>query len=189
MIKTIAIQGMTCAGCRKTVEQGIDTIEGISKVRVNLASGVVTFDAKREIPLEAIQGVLAEKYKVLDKSYASSVNDLDSVNNTMTQETSKLKQLRPLFLIFTYISVAALVLHRTDMQLKGVMLDFMGLFYIVFSFFKFLDVKGFTSSFSMYDPLAKSIPMYGWIYPFVELGLGVLLLLSLIHISEPTRPY
>ena len=176
MIKTIAIQGMTCAGCRKTVEQGIDTIEGISKVRVNLASGVVTFDAKREIPLEAIQGVLAEKYKVLDKSYASSVNDLDSVNNTMTQETSKLKQLRPLFLIFTYISVAALVLHRTDMQLKGVMLDFMGLFYIVFSFFKFLDVKGFTSSFSMYDPLAKSIPMYGWIYPFVELGLGVLLL-------------
>jgi len=29
----------------------------------------------------------------------------------------------------------------------------------------------------MYDPLAKSIPIYGWVYPFIELGLGLLFLL------------
>ena len=53
----------------------------------------------------------------------------------------------------------------------------MGLFYIVFSFFKMLDLKGFPESFSMYDPLAKRLPIYGWIYPFIETGLGLMLLM------------
>jgi len=57
------------------------------------------------------------------------------------------------------------------------MLDFMGLFYIVFSFFKLLDLKGFPESFSMYDPLAKIIPAYGWVYPFIELALGLMFLM------------
>ena len=57
------------------------------------------------------------------------------------------------------------------------MLDFMGLFYIVFSFFKFLDLKGFPESFRMYDPLAKVIPIYAWVYPFVEAALGLLFLM------------
>ena len=56
------------------------------------------------------------------------------------------------------------------------MLDFMGLFYIVFSFFKLLDLKGFPESFKMYDPLAKAIPAYGFLYPFIEVGLGLLFL-------------
>jgi hypothetical protein len=57
------------------------------------------------------------------------------------------------------------------------MLDFMGLFYIVFSFFKFLDLKGFLESFKMYDPLAKALPVYGWVYPFIESILGLLFLM------------
>ena len=57
------------------------------------------------------------------------------------------------------------------------MLDFMGLFYIVFSFFKMLDLKGFPDSFRMYDPLAKRIPIYGWIYPFIETALGLMFLM------------
>ena len=56
------------------------------------------------------------------------------------------------------------------------MLDFMGLFYIVFSFFKMLDLKGFPESFSMYDPLAKRVPIYGKVYPFIETALGLMFL-------------
>jgi hypothetical protein len=29
----------------------------------------------------------------------------------------------------------------------------------------------------MYDPLAKRIPIYGWIYPFIETALGLLFLM------------
>ena len=55
-------------------------------------------------------------------------------------------------------------------------MEFMGLFFIVFSFFKILDIKGFASSFAMYDPLAGRLPAYGLIYPFLELGLGLMFL-------------
>ena len=57
------------------------------------------------------------------------------------------------------------------------MFDFMGLFYIVFSFFKFLDYTGFPDSFRMYDPLAKVLPAYGWVYPFIETALGLMFLM------------
>ena len=57
------------------------------------------------------------------------------------------------------------------------MYDFMGLFFIVFSFFKFLDYKNFPGTFKMYDPIAKVIPLYGWIYPFIESTLGLAFLI------------
>ena len=59
------------------------------------------------------------------------------------------------------------------------MLDFMGLFYIIFSFFKLLDLKGFPESFKMYDPLAKAIPGYGLVYPFIEVLLGLMFLMRI----------
>lgn len=59
------------------------------------------------------------------------------------------------------------------------MLDFMGLFYIVFSFFKLLDLKGFSKSFRMYDPLSKTLPIYAWVYPFIEVVIGLLFLMRI----------
>ncbi|MGY8917916.1 MAG: MauE/DoxX family redox-associated membrane protein, partial [Flavobacteriales bacterium] len=88
-----------------------------------------------------------------------------------------LQQLKPLVLILFYITSAAVLLHYNDWSWNEFMLDFMGLFYIVFGFFKMLDLKGFTESFKMYDPLAKRLPIYGWIYPFIETALGVMFLM------------
>jgi hypothetical protein len=51
-------------------------------------------------------------------------------------------------------------------------------FFLVFSFFKFLDLKGFATSYAMYDVVAKKIPVYGFIYPFLELGLGIAYLIN-----------
>ena len=51
-------------------------------------------------------------------------------------------------------------------------------FFLVFSFFKFLDLKGFAQSYAMYDLAAKKIPTYGFVYPFIELGLGLAYLLN-----------
>ena len=82
----------------------------------------------------------------------------------------------PLFLILGYITVAAILLNYKPWDLGEAMFDFMGLFYIVFSFFKLLDLKGFPDSFRMYDPLAKVVPAYGWVYPFIETALGLMFL-------------
>ena len=40
-----------------------------------------------------------------------------------------------------------------------------------------LDLKGFPESFRMYDPLAKRVPFYGKVYPFIETALGLMFLL------------
>jgi hypothetical protein len=53
------------------------------------------------------------------------------------------------------------------------MRHFMAGFFLVFSFFKLLNLKGFAESYVMYDVLAKQIPAWAYLYAFVELGLGI----------------
>lgn len=51
--------------------------------------------------------------------------------------------------------------------------DFMGYFLVVFSMFKFFNMEGFADGFQMYDLLAKPFRPYAYLYPFIELGLGL----------------
>ena len=39
-----------------------------------------------------------------------------------------------------------------------------------------LDISGFATSFSMYDPIASKVTSYGKVYPFLETLLGLMLL-------------
>ena len=52
------------------------------------------------------------------------------------------------------------------------MQNFMGAFFLAFSFFKLLDLRGFADSYRMYDIIAQRVPSYGYVYPFIELALG-----------------
>ena len=51
--------------------------------------------------------------------------------------------------------------------------DFMGQFLVVFAMFKFFNLEGFADGFQMYDLLAKSWRPYAFVYPFIEMGLGL----------------
>src|SRR2546430_1143788 len=51
--------------------------------------------------------------------------------------------------------------------------DFMGFFLIVFSMFKLFDLEGFADGFQMYDLLAKPVRVYAYLYPIIELALGL----------------
>lgn len=53
-------------------------------------------------------------------------------------------------------------------------------FFLVFSAFKLMDLKGFAQGYSTYDLLAKKVFPYGYIYPFIELFFG----LSMILLGE-----
>ena len=55
---------------------------------------------------------------------------------------------------------------------------FMSGFFLTFSFFKLLDLKGFAESYSMYDIIAKRFKPWAFIYPFLELILGIAFLLN-----------
>ncbi len=58
------------------------------------------------------------------------------------------------------------------------MQNFMAGFFLVFSFFKLLNLKGFAESYSTYDIIAKKWLGWGYVYAFIELGLGIAYLLN-----------
>ncbi|MEO1485213.1 MAG: MauE/DoxX family redox-associated membrane protein [Bacteroidota bacterium] len=170
MERTYAISGMTCQGCVASVKGKLEGVEGVEGVAIDLAKGEGTLEMQRDIPLEEFAKVLPAKYVITSEE--------SPISEGVSQPTvSKWKQLKPLFLIFAYLFGAAFLLNFKAWDFQNAMMDFMGLFYVVFSFFKFLDLKGFPESFKMYDPLAKVFPLYGWIYPFLELALGLCFLM------------
>lgn len=52
-------------------------------------------------------------------------------------------------------------------------------FFLVFGGFKLLDLKGFAEGYRMYDLLAMRLPVYGYVYPFIELFFGFAMILGL----------
>lgn len=171
VMKTIyTIEGMTCGGCVASVTEKLEDLLGQGNVKVALKEKTVAINHKDQLDFGLLQNALAPKYTLLKNAIENEV-----VGGVL--EESKWKQLRPLFLIFFYLFSTAFLLNRAAWDTSEAMLDFMGLFYIVFAFFKFLDLKGFPESFAMYDPLAKRLQLYGWVYPFLETALGLMFLM------------
>lgn len=57
--------------------------------------------------------------------------------------------------------------------------NFMGGFFLAFSFFKLLNLQGFVDAYQTYDVIARPVRAYGYVYPFIELGLGIAYLVRL----------
>ena len=167
MKSNFQISGMTCNGCKSSVEDKLSSLDGVDDVQVDLTKGEAVIQSKKPISLSLITNSLPPKY---------NITSIGSNQDNEIIKASKLKQLKPLFIILAYISITSLLLNFKNWNSTNVMLDFMGLFYIIFSFFKILDIKGFSISFRMYDPLAKKVPLYGIIYPFIEILLGIMFL-------------
>ena len=167
MKTTFKISGMTCNGCRSTVENKLSSLDGVDNAQVNLTNGEAIVYSKNPISFSLISNSLPSKYRV--------IRNIPDQDNEIIK-SNKIKQLKPLFIILGYISLTSILLNFKNWNSTNAMLDFMGLFYIIFSFFKILDIKGFSTSFKMYDPLAKKITIYGYIYPFIEILLGLMFL-------------
>lgn len=170
MKHTYTVTGMTCNGCRTQVEENLNNLDGVINASVNLDKSEAVIEMAEHLSANTLQNALSDKYTISEKNIFKTATPIAN------EEKSDFQQLFPLFLIFGYIITAAILLNITPWNLNGFMLDFMGLFYIVFSFFKLLDLKGFPESFKIYDPLAKAIPVYAWVYPFIEVVLGLMFL-------------
>ena len=169
MNKSFIITGMTCKGCQNFVKQKIESLEDVISAEISLERGIATINSKKTISENILSNILGSKYSV------KTENNFKNFQNN----NSKLKQLKPLILIFAYIIIFTFSYsYYFELTPKRGMQIFMGLFFIVFSFFKFLDYKGFPDSFKRYDPIAKIVPFYAEFYPFLETGLGISYLLE-----------
>ena len=176
MTQTYHIQGMTCNGCKDSVTRAFQSLEGVYQVHVDLEKGTALLTTASVLQTKLLKEVLPSKFTLIEYNTQRVKQNNVFARDKKAPQGSKLEQLKPLFLIFGFLLLISSALNFRGFTTLDFMLDFMGLFFFVFSLFKFLDLSGFALSFAMYDPLAKRLPLYGRVYPFLELILGFLLL-------------
>lgn len=165
------LEGLTCSSCVADVKSSLLTMPDVVAAEVTRDSAAITMS--RHISTEELQNAMGRngKYKITEDA---------SVHHQMTASPEKtwLQTYKPLLLVATFITGVSLLVSRTGTGIDGMkwMNAFMAGFFIVFSFFKLLDLRGFADSYAMYDLLAKRVKGYGYVYPFIEVALGVMYL-------------
>ncbi len=83
---------------------------------------------------------------------------------------------QPIFVIFGVALAGGIVLTLGASQgfsWARLMQGTMGFFLLPLALLKLLDLTGFVSAFARYDPVTKLFRPYGYLYPFLELGLAL----------------
>ncbi len=90
---------------------------------------------------------------------------------------------RSLYIIIGLIFLVSIVVTALDFSFRSLIENFMIGFFLVFSGFKILDLKGFAAGYSTYDLLAKKWFSYGYIYPFLELSFAIVMILKIFSLE------
>lgn len=97
---------------------------------------------------------------------------------------SKNKSFYKYWPLVSLVIISALSASAINVQVSGDMHIwmhyFMGIFLVFFATLKIFDPIGFADGFTMYDLVAKKWRIYAYIYPVIELVLGLLYLSFLI---------
>lgn len=171
MESSVQLSGLKCRSCVAKITAALERLAGVESVEVSLDPPVARLESSEPVSRSEIDGAVrsAGDYNVVSISgappaFASSPTD-DAASGS----------LYPLVLIVAYIAGTVAVLAWTSgtFTLPTFMNGFMGGFFLVFSFFKLLDLSGFAASYRTYDLVAAGWPNWGYMYPFIELVLGV----------------
>lgn len=172
MKRIYQVLGMQCSSCVEKIQKSMKQLSPVKTVDIDLDSSQMTIFSNQVIPVEKIRLHLAEI-----GNYQISENQ----SSAASHQVSKYKTYYPLFLIVLFIvGVGILVQYPFDnFSFVLLMRHFMAGFFIVFSFFKLLDVPSFIRSYRAYDIIAKKWKGWAWLYPYLELGLGIAYLIDL----------
>lgn len=165
MTHTYKVTGMTCGSCEAKVKSTLLMLPNVTEVEVSKEKQTAIITMDKHIALSTFQNALDKKYSITAEEH----------DETAEQAKSWLATYKPILIIFAYIttiSVIAGTQHNTFHWMQAMNI-FMAGFFLTFSFFKMLDLKGFAESYSMYDIVAKKVKAWGFIYAFIELGLGI----------------
>jgi len=174
MQKEYTITGMTCNGCVNSVKKSLETLPEVESATIDLEAKKGILQLKEPIAIEILQQAIGH-YQIQEKKeiplqMAEVVTDLDKSFSTY----------KPLIMIVSFIAGVTLLSQYpfNDFSAMLWMRHFMAGFFIVFAFFKLLNIQGFASSYQMYDIVAARWKSWGYIYPFIELSLGILYLID-----------
>ncbi len=161
--RTIKIEGMHCGSCVKKTSEALKRVAGVLDAVVSLEEHNAKLTLAYDVDDEKLDKLLRAA-----GDYRIAGNDSADTDHTVHE---KPESLYPLILIASYIAGAICLIAWTakDWSPGAMMRHFMASFFLVFSFFKLLDLRGFVDAYRSYDLLAKAIPGWAMVYPFVEL--------------------
>lgn len=165
---------MTCNNCITKAKSQLLKMGEVTAAEVQLTSPQATITMRKHIPLAELQSELnhAGNYIITDSNGGMN-------NGDITNETSWINTYKPILIIGAYITGVTLFIElRGVFSWESWMRNFMSGFFLVFSFFKLLDIKGFAQNYSSYDIIAKNWQGWGYVYAFIELVLGVAFLVN-----------
>jgi len=178
MTHTYNVSGMTCTGCQSKVQGLLSKVTGVKNVSIDLPKGEAAIEMDKHITTAELKAALKDypKYQLTETNYQHHT----AVVNDEEGSPSWVETYKPILLIFGYITGITLLVELMHGEFAWMrwMNHFMAGFFLVFSFFKLLNLKGFAESYSMYDIVAKKWNGWGYIYAFTELALGIAFLTS-----------
>lgn len=165
MTHTYKVTGMTCESCEAKVKSSLLMLPNVTEVEVSKEKQSATITMDKHIALSIFQNALDKKYSITATEH----------NETAEQAKNWFSTYKPILIIFAYITTISIIAgtQHTTFHWMLAMNIFMAGFFLTFSFFKMLDLKGFAESYSMYDIIAKKVKAWGFVYAFIELGLGI----------------
>lgn len=165
MTHTYKVTGMTCGGCEAKVKSNLLKVPSVTEVEVSKDKQTATISMDKHIALSTLKNSLDKRYSITAIEH----------NETAEQAKSWFSTYKPILLIFGYITTVSIIAatHQNTFHWMQAMNVFMAGFFLTFSFFKMLDLKGFVESYSMYDIVAKNLKAWGYVYAFIELALGI----------------
>ncbi|WP_420385492.1 heavy-metal-associated domain-containing protein [Roseivirga sp.] len=176
MKKQLTIQGMTCEGCKAKVSRNLRKLEGVKEVSIDLSNGETILETELVYSDDELQQAIGADSKYQIRKEAILQEPAQSSNQGF------FSTYKPLLLIVGFIALVSwLAQWQTfEVSFNGQlwMRYFMAGFFLVFSFFKLLNLQGFSDSYRMYDIVAAGWKPWGKIYPFVELALGIAYLIN-----------
>lgn len=162
---------LKCGSCVATIAPRLNAEPSIRKWSVDLDDPKKTLTVEGENVSDDIvdELITASGYQVLGKAETSLPLSKPE------PESFQWKTYYPLLLVGVFLMGFVAYLEWLAGTFVGMraMQHFMGGFFVVFAFFKLLDVRGFADAFQTYDIAARRFPLYAVAYPWIELVLGV----------------
>lgn len=161
---------MTCGSCVDKVRRRLAEHPQIAEAAVNLTPPRGVLELREAVPLADLNAWLAAAGAFTLTEEASARPEAEP----SALPAPSAATYRPLIILLAYLLlVPAAVLATSGWDAERAMQLFMGGFFLAFSFFKMLDIPAFSRAYRGYDLVAAAVPGYGFVYPFLELGLGL----------------
>ena len=164
MNEVYKVSGMTCDGCANSIKEALELNNLISSVNISLENENINVSSDKSFTVNELNSLIENlgNYKIYEENIFSKIIEYFSSKKT-------------LLLALSLVLISSLSLHigEDNFELNEWMVSYMGIFFLLFSFLKLIDVKGFSGSFKKYDLISKIIPSFAITYPFIELFLAL----------------